>query len=314
MDGFKRKLPWISGTLAVTAAAGAILAAPISLTLAGVALGVSACSGLVSWGTRKDARDYANKGESRVASQGPVEVVQKGPSRQLLEGVWQKNLQQWPQARHVVYVSGHGERFQVAGLGWSELAQTVKGAELVILDACNGAQLETLSHLSESIEVAIASEHPVRASGMPIEDFFRAAPYPKEPTQLAASMVLAGDRRRPAPSLVAVDLQVLGKQLLPALDRLGRQLQQVPAEKLKAVLQKTEQPDSVEQRKTYDLGSFLYRLGQSQDLQSPALENCTRAFQETMLAMVGHGTLSFDLYPAGSKLPQGWTDFLRHCR
>jgi hypothetical protein len=312
-DAWKRSLPWLAAGCAVAAAVGAALAVPVSLGLSAGLFGVAAMAGLVSKGTHKDAQDYA-KNAPRLPDMKGLKVVAGSPQIDDLETAWRANLKNWPSATQVVYLSGHGERFEVAGLSWPQIAQTIQGADLVILDACNGAQLETLTQLGDSTKTVLASTHPVRASGLPIERIFGAASFPQEPAELATSMLLAADYRRPAPSLVAVDQEQLQNSLLPSLDRLGKKLSQLPPSVLQDLLTKCERPDSVEGRTTFDLGSFLYQLQTSQTLADSNVEPALKAFQSTILAMSGHGTMSFDLYPAGSKLPDGWLEFCQRAR
>ena len=176
-----------------------------------------------------------------------------------------------------------------------------------MLDACNGGQVEALLHLAESAQVAVCSEHTVRSSGFPLDAMFGHTQFPQDARALAASLVQSASRGRPAESLVAVDLQALTGKLLPSMDKLARRLKFADRDKVKEALSSSETTDTAS-KTTVDLGSFLAQLP-----QIPEVEAAQQALNETVLAMVGHGTLSFDRY-SPSHMPESWRSLMNHLR
>lgn len=132
----------------------------------------------------------------------------------------------------------------------------------------------------------------------------------------------------PIPGLAAVDLQALQQGLLPALDRLGRQLtQQLQQGQLQPILAAARQSQLSDSKAFHDLGSFLQQLG------SPEAQQAAEALQAALLAQrseegSGFSGLSIQLLPLevapeGTRvegdpisqphdlkgLPQGWVEF-----
>jgi len=163
--------------------------------------------------------------------------------------------------------------------------------------------------LAGSARVAVASEHTVRGFGFPLDAMLGQPNYPADSKALATSLVMSASRGRPARSLVAIDLQVLQKDLLPSLGQLGRRLQRADREKVKQALESSETTDT-NSKTTVDLGSFLARL---EDLQLPEVSKTQAALNQCVLAMIGHGTISFDKYPP-THMPSGWRDLMRELR
>ncbi len=241
-------------------------------------------------------------------------VIDKSPKMSQFQQLWAENTRAYPHARHVVYVSGHGDQKSAAGLAYAELGQTVRGAEMIMLDACNGGQLESLSKLTNSAQVAIASEHQVNGLGFPMDRMFGRSEFARDPRKLAAEMVEASSHSQRAKSLVAVDLQVMKNRLLPGLDALGPALlsQADLRKQIKSALKESQRSDTGRLNKKIDLGNFLARLAQIPGLQQACPQlNATRAsFDQTVLAMMGEGTITFDRRP-DSQLPAGWAKFLK---
>ncbi|MFN8606999.1 MAG: FHA domain-containing protein [Vulcanimicrobiota bacterium] len=241
-------------------------------------------------------------------------VINQGPRLQQFQELWTDSLASYPSARHVVYISGHGTQESAAGISYADLGQTVRGAEMIVLDACNGAQLESLSKLTDSARVAIASEHQVNGLGLPIQQMFGQPEFARDPRKLAADMVEAGSHFKRAQSLVAVDLQVLKEQLLPGLNSLGPALLAQPGfrKHIKSALKESQHSDTGRLNKKIDLGNFLAQLAQIPGLMQacPQLQSLSASFDKTVLAMQGEGTLTFDRRP-DSQLPPGWVKFLK---
>lgn len=236
-----------------------------------------------------------------------VSARSSGPSAGRFKDIWKDSLGSWPQSRQVIYISGHGYQNRAAGLYFDDLGKTVRGAEAVLLDACNGGQIEALIKLADSAKVAVCSEHTVRASGFPIQAMFDKSEFPQDSRALATALVQSAARNRPAESLVAVDLQALKQKLLPCLDRLGRHLLGGDLAGVKEALQASETTDT-SGKTTVDLGSFLAGLP-----ESPQLLEARQALNHTVLAMAGHGTISFDRYSPGH-MPSGWRELTQKLR
>lgn len=245
--------------------------------------------------------------EQFPSKQVQVTSLSSGPSQRKFDQAWKTSLTNWPQARHIVYLSGHGFQDRAAGVDFGEVAETVRGAEAILLDACNGGQIEALLKLADSARVAVCSEHTVRASGFPLEAMFGKSDFPKDSLALATSLVQSASKGRPAESLVAVDLQALKSHLLPSLEKLARRLKNADKGTVKEALISSETTDTAE-KTTVDLGSFLAQLP-----QTPEVEATQKALNQTVLAMVGHGTLSFDRY-SPAHMPQSWRDLMIHLR
>ena len=310
-------------TAASLAVAGAAMAGSGGPVLALLEAGVGIASGALTYQLRhfwkggltslkEKARGFADW--MRPWSHVQTKVISKSPKMSQFQQLWAENQRAFPSARHVVYISGHGDQKSAAGLYYKEIAQTVQGAEMIMLDACNGAQLESLSKLTDSAQVAIASEHKVNGLGFPMDMMFARPHLPQDPRQLAAEMVESTSHVQRAESLVAIDLPALKTKLLPALDGLGPALLQQRdfKKQIKAALKESERSDTGRLSPKVDLGSFLAGLAEIPGLQHacPQLNAARSSFDQTVLAMMGAGTLTFDLRP-DKQLPEGWRQFLK---
>ncbi len=240
------------------------------------------------------------------------QAVARSPSIGQFNNLWQKNVRTYPRARHVVFIAGHGNQAGSAGLKYSQLGRSIRGAEAIFLDTCNGSQLESLVKLADSAQVAVASTHTVRGQGFPLEEMFGRTSFPERARDLGAALVQAAHHNMPSESLVAVDLPVLRDQLLPALDRLGQRLSRASqvgrGDSVERALKSSVAP---QKGRRIDLGSFLARLHDDPSFKNlPEVLGARRAFNETILSKAGKGTLSFDLNP-GKEMPVGWSGFLQ---
>lgn len=318
-------LPVGMGALAVAGGAAAVAATVGTggLPLALWGLATAGAGGWTAWASRHFFRGgkeavQARLKDSAIAGTGwnhvKQVVVSKGPRLSQFQKLWKENLSEWPKARHVVYISGHGNAQGAAGLKFADLGQSVQGAEAIFLDACNGAQLESLTKLADSAKVAVASEHTVRGYGFPLDDMFGRKQLPENARDLGAALVQAATRSQPAESLVAVDLKVLKDKLLPALNDLGGRLCQLRQHRtaIKAALKEASRAQNGLNPKI-DLGSFLSHLSRDPALRKdcPELHVAEKSLNQTILSMVGAGTLSFDRSPSGQDVPPAWRNFLK---
>lgn len=297
-----------AGSVALGVGLGASL--PLVIT-AGV---VGALGGLFLRARRLGA-ERAQPMQGLQASKVRTLITAAPPRTDQFRQLWQANLKSWPQARHLIYFSGHGQQNNTAGLALSRLAGAARGAEALVMDSCNGGQLESLIQVAEMAKVAVVSEHVVQGYGFPMEKMFNQEQFPQDSRAFAAELVQAASASCPGRSLVGVDLEVLKSQLFPSLDRLGRSLSSLRGEygdSLSRMLTRSETTDASKERRHVDLGSFLAQLqsvpGLAEDC--PELAVSQKALNSTILSMVGHGTLSFDR-EAPSTLPPGWRKFLK---
>jgi hypothetical protein len=294
-----------------TCVAGLIhgLNAPL-LVLGGI---MTATGGVAAYSTRESLVPHWQAATGKITPGGlPSQQVQvnfqaASPSAARFDEAWKKSLSSWPQSRQIVYISGHGYQDKAAGIYFGDVSKSVQGAEAVLLDACNGGQIEALLKLADSARVAVCSEHTVRASGFPIQSMFEKSEFPEDSRALATELVRSAAKGRPAASMVAVDLQALKSKLLPSLDKLGRRLQTSNLDEVREALLASETTDT-NSKTTVDLGSFLARLP-----ELPEVLAARQALNQTVLAMVGHGTISFDRY-SPSHMPSGWRDLTQQLR
>lgn len=331
-DAFYTALPALcgaeAGAGAVMVGAGLVLAAGGSaagLGLAAVGVGVTGFglwAAKETWHMMKGGYRSLKERLSRMSFKPggwkhvQQEVVTAGPSIKQFKKLYAENMERYPTSRHVVFLSGHGDHKGAAGLKYAQVGQVVKGADAIFLDACNGAQLEALSHLSDSARVVVASEHTVQGTGFPLDRMFGRSNFPDQPRDLGAALVQSAARSMPSKSLVAVDVKVMKEELFPAMDRLGSWLGQAVdkgwGKELKKALEESQSPSNGPGGfgKKVDLGSFLNKLAHIGPLWSASLGETQAAFDKTILSMSGSGTVSFAA--GGSKeLPPEFNAFLK---
>ena len=278
-----------------------------------VAGGITALGGgLGAYSTWKHAPGHWHAATGKLEttkfpSQVQVTSLNSDPSPEKFDQAWKTSLSNWPQARQVVFLSGHGFQNRAAGIPFQHIAENVKGAEAIVLDACNGGQIEALLKLADSAPVAVCSEHTVRGSGFPLEAMLGKSEFPQEPRALATSLVQSAVQKIPAESLVAVDLQALKDKLLPSMEKLAQQLNGADKTEVKAALEASQKTDT-SGKNTVDLGSFLDQLP-----QTAQVDETQQVLNETVLAMAGRGTLSFDRY-SPAHMPESWRDLMNHLR
>lgn len=222
----------------------------------------------------------------------------------------------FPQALHVVYVSGHGDHNEVAGLEFEELSHTMRGAriDVTVLDACLCSQLEVMSRLAPWAGVVIASTDPVPAKGYPIEKMF-APEKLQHGDARSLGKELAETAQDAASSLAAIDTTVLRQALLPALDDLGNRLSQEIDSGNRPAVRKALK-DSASRglfAASVDLGSFLSQLHtvELSDTTEASLAKARLAYDQTMVHTKNEFGMSFWLDATqDSTLPEGWRGFL----
>ena len=300
-------------------AAGLTAGLTAGLSLAALPLSMAALTGIFSLrpGLRRLSGLAGKIGQSLTGRESPNRVStewSQKPDNVLFGQKLRSSKERDPDVLHVAYVSGHGDAESAAGVPFAELAKSVANADVVALESCCSAQLETLSHLSHSSAVVVASQHSIFA-GLPLAGLLD----PKEPArdkrELAGAMV-GQPHLLSSFSLTALDMNGMRTALLPSLDTLGAQLSnEVSApggrEKIVAALEKSYGPDLLGSSRV-DLDSFLTQL-QEAECCTELAQQASEALAVSTVARRGLGNLSFDLVGGRnhSELPEGWRGFLK---
>lgn len=240
----------------------------------------------------------------------PSPVDRAGAER--LRSLVDENRANHPEARQILFLSGHGDRQEVAHMKITEMGEAMNGAKLdaTIVDACLLGQLEVLTHMVGWAGMVLVSPHKILAKGLEL-------PKLLSPENLAipditeASIAMAGEAKSTTPSFAVIDSEKFREKLLPTLDELGEKLSQSERGALTKVLRKSLGTDGWISRRV-DLGSFLTELTRS-GLAPEEAKAAREAFSETVPFQKNEHSLSFDL-KAGQNdpsLPTGWRNFLQ---
>jgi cysteine peptidase C11 family protein len=240
----------------------------------------------------------------------------KTPGAQRLRSLVDENQARAPGSRHILFLSGHGDRTEVADISMGDLAEAMKGTKLdvTILDACLQGQLEVLTKLAPWAGLVLASPHKIKARGFDLETMLKRETLLRE-SNLAMVKDMAAVANSTTPSLAIVDTEKLEKSLLPSLGKLGSALcsslkEPSVRKTIEKALKSSKSTDGIISRRV-DLGGFLEELGKRNI--SPEL---TRAAQESFSEAVpfqeNDHSISFHLTAGRTDqtLPQGWRDFL----
>lgn len=243
----------------------------------------------------------------------PSPVSEPGPQR--LRNLVDTSKASNPQARQILFLSGHGSIDEIAHMPWSKINESMKGSKLdaTILDACLTSQLEVVSQMAPWAGLIMASPHKIKARGLELPKML--APEHLEKTDLRESVVeMAKEARSTTPSWVVLDGQQIQKQFLPSLDELGKglvsELRNGKRGDLKKVLAKSLSTDGLVSSRV-DMGSFLKNLKDSGLAPEQTTVAC-QSFQDCVPFQKNQHTMSFHLKKGRQEesLPQGWRDFL----
>ncbi|MCA9794453.1 MAG: hypothetical protein KC910_21745 [Candidatus Eremiobacteraeota bacterium] len=300
--------PLVAGTL-VGAVAGAqfgmfagMALAPVTL-LTGYSM-YSAASAAPNW--EAGARYTIGQGSA------PTPVAESGVNR--LHDLVVANAKAYPTSRHVIYLSGHGEHDEVAGMKFKDLAATMGDTkvDVTVLDACLTSQLEAMTRLAPWAGVVLASSHVVPAKGLPIEDLF-------SHKNLAAEDLgdWAASAEKGAFSLAAIDTRALQSELLPSLDKLGgllsRELESGHRADIRRALARSKSPGWFFTERV-DMSSFLDKLEQAplSEVTQKAVANAKEAMKKTVLHQKNAHSFTFalDRDRNDQTMPPGWRNFL----
>lgn len=238
-----------------------------------------------------------------------------GPQR--LNSLVAQGAETNPQAKQVLFLSGHGDRTTLASMKLDEIATAMKDSsiDITVLDACLQGQLEVMTRLAPWAGLVLASPHKIKARGLELEELLKPQILAQE-SSLETACQMAREAKSTTPSFAVVDTAQFKERLLPSLDSLGRKLAESwsdssVSEGVKSALAAAVGTDGLFSRRV-DMGSFLKELDKREILPeqtSRALES----FKSTVPFQKNEHSMSFHL-KAGrddATLPKGWQDFLK---
>ena len=214
-SGWVKKLPYIllgAGALGVSVASAGLLA---PLAAAGVA-GAAAGGLSVAWlgGGLSDAVKSTKNAQGLAAHHTGFETLnfenlpqESGPEAGLRE-MTIKNMEIYPQARHVVHLNGHGHGAKsFAGLPAREAHQSMVEAvqktgrkyDVVFYETCYGANWENLHQQAEVADYAVAFEDAIpksntRIGRLDLSDILQAGVENKSDREVAVEMARTAGR------------------------------------------------------------------------------------------------------------------------
>lgn len=242
-----------------------------------------------------------------AAQPSPVKAAGPGKLRSLVD----ESRAHYPDARQILFLSGHGNRTEVAHMNIAEMGQAMQGAKLdaTIVDACLVGQLEALSHMTPWAGMILVSPHKILARGLELPNILSNKNL-LEPDLKSSAVDMAREAKSTTPSFAVIDSEKFQKSFLPALDQLGLELQKADPSAIKKALGKSLGTDGFLSRRV-DMGSFLHQLKAAR-LAPEATEKALEAFQDSVPFQKNEHSFSFDLKAGRSEpsLPQGWRDFL----
>ncbi|MGE0494272.1 MAG: clostripain-related cysteine peptidase [Vulcanimicrobiota bacterium] len=250
------------------------------------------------------------KAEQRLEINGPSRPSLEPAGTQRLASLVEESRSRAPQARQILFLSGHGNRSQVANMDMEALGQSMGDhpVDITILDACLVGQLEVMSRLAPWAGLVLASAHPIRARGLELENILRPE-HLNQPDATQAAVAMAKEAVSTTPSFAVIDTARLQSQLLPALDRLGERLAADPGPVRPVLAQSLSSNGLLSAR--VDLGSFLTKLSEARPDHQEAQE-ALRAYRACVPFQKNQHGISFHLRAGRNDptLPLGWRKFL----
>lgn len=240
----------------------------------------------------------------------PSPVAEAGPAR--LRSLVDENRSKHPEARQILFLSGHGDRREVAHMKIAEMGEAMRGSKLdaTIVDACLLGQLEVLTHMAPWAGLVLVSPHKILAKGLELPEILSprnlAVPDLRE-----ATVAMAKEAKSTTPSFAVVDTEKLQQKLLPSLDDLGRALTRSDRAAVLEALGDSLGTDGFLSRRV-DLGSFLGQLEKA-EIAPAETHKAREAFSQTVPFQKNEHSLSFHLKAGQTdqSLPKGWRDFLQ---
>ena len=250
---------------------------------------------------------------SEAARPTPIER----PGAQRLRSLVEENQSGNPQARHLLFVSGHGDRSSVAGMAMDDLSQAMEGSQLdlTILDACLQAQLEVLTRMAPWAGLILASPHKIKARGFDLQNMLKPQIL-RQDSKLAMAEEMARIARSTAPSFAVIDSGELKASLLPCLDKLGSCLATAledpsKGRSVRRALKRAPSTDGLISRRV-DLGGFLKELGR-QGVLPELTREANKLFKQAVPFQENEHSISFHVTEGknDTTLPEGWRTFLK---
>jgi hypothetical protein len=284
----------------------------------GGALGLGAFTAPAGYFLRRSLKAPQWAPETRWTPSEPSQPSPvKSPGAERLRSLVDENQTRNPQARQLLFLSGHGNRSEVADISLDDLWKTMRGARLdsTILDACLQGQLEVLTRLAPWAGLVLASPHKIKARGFDLEKMLKPATLQNDSVlQMASDMAVVA--RSTTPSFAVVDTEKLAQSLLPSLNKLGQGLaaslgQSSVRESVRNALRDSKSTDGLISRRV-DLGSFLNELSKRKVLPGLVRE-ANESFAQTVPFQENEHSISFHLTAGRNDktLPKGWREFLR---
>lgn len=324
LDGQRHSRLKDAALFAITGLAPAALAAVAGFSglgaggaLLGGALGVAAFTVPAGYFLRRSLKAPQWKPETRWTPPAPAQPTPvTKPGAQRLRSLVDQSGSAAPEARKLLFLSGHGNRTEVAHIQMDELASAMKGSnlDLTILDACLQGQLEVMTRLAPWAGLVLASPHKIKARGFDLEKMLRPEILNTE-SDLDMARLMTKVARATTPSFAVIDSEKLSKELLPSLGDLGRALalgldRTTDRKAIKNALKDSLGTDGLVSRRV-DLGSFLKNL-KKQGVLSEQTHKALESFSSAVPFQENEHSLSFHL-KAGrddETLPAGWREFL----
>ena len=253
------------------------------------------------------------KAGSRLAVGGesqPSPVTKPGPEK--LRSLVEQSRRENPSARQILFLSGHGDRNEVAHMPIAEMGQAMQGSRLdaTIIDACLLGQLEVLTHLAPWAGLVLVSPHKIKARGLELPKILTSENL-SQPDMEQAAVKMAAQARSTTPSFAVVNTVNFQEEFLPALDALGQALSKEQDSAVRKVMARSLSTDGLLSRRI-DMGSFLKELEKA-EIAPSATRKAREAFAKTVPFQKNQHSFSFHLKAGRSdqSLPEGWREFLK---
>ena len=299
--------------------AGAAVGGPIGAVVGGLGGFVTGmASNMSTINQLAKARQWPKDSRLQVGQKAVPSPVEHAGAERLAKMV-SDNEESFPEARHLVYISGHGYQKSSAEISFEEMSEKMEGLQVdaTLFDSCLIGQMEVLSKISPWAGIVLASPHKTRARGYDLASMLDPKTINTASDQEFA-VNIAKKARSTTSSFSAVDSRAFREEFLPALDELGaslhRELENGKRSSIKKALAKSTGTHWGFSPKV-DMGSFLEQLAEaplSQETQKK-LKTTQAGFDKSVLFQKNKHSFSFDLKSGKTdeSLPQGWTSFLQ---
>lgn len=189
-------------------------------------------------GTRTFVPTASPSGQKGVIDAPVVDATAstKAPDATELGRFLIRNMKAFPAQHTAVVVGGHAVVHQSVGdvalrdiaasLGVAERV-TGEKVDVIMLEGCQTAELETLKKMAPYARYALVSEDVMNVTGLPWQRILKqASPLPEDPRAMVEAVAQAAGGRGGVPTLSAIDLEKV-PALVEAVEELGRTLRDV---------------------------------------------------------------------------------------